>query len=262
MSGAGKKMVRVAGAVTQWLLVAILVLRLEPGLAKSYVFCTQQLPPFSWVRDGEVVGIAPQILRTLANRLGWSYQIELLPWKRAQLRARDGTCDLIFPLLKKPEREAWLLYAADPFMQLEQTFYVLADSTLSFDGDLQAFVGDPATKFGVEPEHAYSPDFDRLWHAGGSAKFVEATSLDAAVKMLLARRFDVFVKSRIIADYQFKRMGVADKVRALNPPFYSAPFYFAFSRAGKLVDQAGRFDDALRDLQRTGRIAAIAAQYR
>lgn len=70
------------------------------------IITTESSPPSAMMGDGKVIGFATEKIRVVMQRAGIDYTIEILPWKRAYLLARNqpGTC--VYSTTRVPEREA------------------------------------------------------------------------------------------------------------------------------------------------------------
>lgn len=73
----------------------------EPQLT----FYTEHLPPYSYVQDGEVIGINVELVETLCQRLELSCSISLLPWRRAFSLAQQQPMSGVFSTSRTAARE-------------------------------------------------------------------------------------------------------------------------------------------------------------
>lgn len=107
--------------------LALLLVLLSPAtlatLARELLACGHpSYPPVSWHSRGELVGLAPQVVRQLIGELG--YEVRLLAlgnWKRCLLEVRQGRVDIVVAAYRTREREAWMAFSdealvADPIL--------------------------------------------------------------------------------------------------------------------------------------------------
>ncbi len=104
--------------------LALLLALLTPAaLARELLACGHpSYPPVSWHSQGELVGLAPQVVRQLFGELG--HEVRLLAlgnWKRCLLEARQGRVDIVVAAYRTGEREAWMGFSdaalvADPIL--------------------------------------------------------------------------------------------------------------------------------------------------
>lgn len=67
---------------------------------------TEHYPPFNYLDDNqEVVGQATKNVRLVLDRAKIDYEIMLVPWNRAYVRARQQTNTLIYTVTRTPVRE-------------------------------------------------------------------------------------------------------------------------------------------------------------
>lgn len=64
----------------------------------------QVFPPFAEVSDGDSVGLAVDILRAVAARVGFEAEFVPVPFEQVQRTLADGRAEAIFPLTITPER--------------------------------------------------------------------------------------------------------------------------------------------------------------
>jgi ABC-type amino acid transport substrate-binding protein len=79
------------------------------------------LPPFAWQEGAENHGLACDLVKAMAHKLGRSGDIDFYPWARAVKMASDKPNYGIFPLARTPDREAgfvWLI----PLIKVDYVF--------------------------------------------------------------------------------------------------------------------------------------------
>ena len=67
---------------------------------------TESSPPSAMMGEGQVIGFATEKIRLIMQRVGISYQIEIMPWKRAYLLAQTRPDTCVYSTTRVPEREA------------------------------------------------------------------------------------------------------------------------------------------------------------
>lgn len=90
--------------------VLVLLLSASTSLhAEQLRFVTEDFPPFSYSAGGDskqAAGPLVEIVAATCAQIGYDCPIELLPWRRALLRAETGAADGIFTVIHSPERAA------------------------------------------------------------------------------------------------------------------------------------------------------------
>lgn len=113
-------MIGVARGAALGLLLALLA---PLALARELLACGHpSYPPVSWHSQGELVGLAPQVVQQVFGELG--HEVRLLAlgnWKRCLLEARYGRVDIVVAAYRTHERESWLGFSetalvADPIL--------------------------------------------------------------------------------------------------------------------------------------------------
>ena len=83
--------------------------------------CMVLWPPFITKAGDEIKGPDTDILKLIAERKGYTVQIQEIPWKRCLEMAEKGEVDIVYSASKNSDREAFLYY---PKTQLHTTRYV------------------------------------------------------------------------------------------------------------------------------------------
>ena len=145
-------------------------------------------PPFVDEVAGELFGEHIDIARLLAKSINIKPVFVRCPFARCLTMVKRGQADMIFGLLKIPEREKDLIFLHPPYMvqHYPLRFYTLADKHISIDGfdDLKPL------SVGVLRGASYFDLFDK----DDSIKKVELTSRPQLVQMLLRGRIDTFLE--------------------------------------------------------------------
>jgi polar amino acid transport system substrate-binding protein len=103
-------------------LVSLLML---PALAEADSTCKALVitghpayPPVAWASQGKIVGAAPDLVSSIAQRQGIKKVTskDFGSWEKAQAAARSGDADVIFGIYKNEERATYLNYLDPPFM--------------------------------------------------------------------------------------------------------------------------------------------------
>jgi polar amino acid transport system substrate-binding protein len=77
-----------------------------PPHAPHLMITTETSAPSSMLADGRVVGMATDKIRMVLDRAGVTYEITLLPWKRAYTAALRQPDTCVYSTNRTPEREA------------------------------------------------------------------------------------------------------------------------------------------------------------
>lgn len=76
-----------------------------PLAADSITVVTEEMPPFNYTEDGQVTGMATEVVREALDRSGLSATFVVYPWKRAYQTALRRPNVLIYSIGRNPDRE-------------------------------------------------------------------------------------------------------------------------------------------------------------
>ncbi|MFO6425205.1 substrate-binding periplasmic protein [Motilimonas sp. KMU-193] len=85
---------------------------------------TEEYAPYNYTQQGEVKGLASQIVQATLQRAGFSYQIKVLPWSRAYHLAKSNPNTLIYSISRTLHREPYF-YWIGPIATIESHFFSL-----------------------------------------------------------------------------------------------------------------------------------------
>lgn len=255
---------RLVRTVALRLLAGLLALGVWPGpparaQGPRWVACSLPLAPHTMPdAAGQATGYASEVLSAVSRQLGWDLEVRYMPWLRVVNEARQGRCDLVYTVLRRADYEEFLMFPREPVQQRDNVLLVRSDSGIRFDGDLESFMRKHT--IGLYQDKAVDERFERLRREPWARIDV---SVDAAQNMnkLLHRRFDAIIENEMTALHELRQLGRLQEVSVLKPPLNTVPAYIAFARAGRLVPQIGRFDEALAQYRKTPEYAALKHRY-
>lgn len=112
------------------LAAALLCLLLaSPVSAEPLQLYTEEYPPVSFSENGEVDGMATEVVRELLRRLGEQASIQSLPWARSLQIVRRTPNTALYTTIRNPMREAQFKWVG-PLVVSEDNFYALRGSGL------------------------------------------------------------------------------------------------------------------------------------
>ncbi|WP_319243463.1 transporter substrate-binding domain-containing protein [uncultured Propionivibrio sp.] len=223
------------------------------------VVTDENLPPFSFVRDGKVVGVDVDMLRRAAAKAGASVRIEALPWKRVLHLLENGGTPWAMPLFRTPEREVVSSFIA-PLHFSTMGVFVRRGGEFPFTSldDLNG------KRLGYNRGYALPPDLSEAVRQG-RLQLEEVASTAQNVEKLLAGRIDCFVAN--VENVDFTLVGMASRQDVVLLPkrlWERRPAYLVIARAAEGKETAGTvasLRQALESLHRDGSYARILAQY-
>jgi polar amino acid transport system substrate-binding protein len=200
-----------------------------------------EYPPYVYIEEGEVSGLATDLVRQVFAQMNKEVIIEVLPWARALKLMQEGGADGIYPLFKKAGREGYLAYGAMPLFIERVHLYSRLDSPIIFNGNFNKLVG---RSLAVTRAFSYGERFDRQVHE--LFENLTVVNDEVAKFMLLERgRVDLVVSNQASADYYIEKLGLIEKVKSLGVEVDRKPSFIAFSKKSSKVDLLKEFDRLL-----------------
>lgn len=165
---------------------------------------TEHWPPFSYLNEeGEVDGIATDIVREVMSRLEYDYHIEVLSWERAYQKAKNEANVLLYTIYELENRIddfQWIC----PFLRTGGSeVYALSASAINEIKDIQELkqyrVGVFASGWSYEYLHAFG------FEVGEHLDIVRDEL--ANIRKLFAGRVDVIVQEPDIIGVRLQKVG-------------------------------------------------------
>lgn len=211
--------------------------------------------------DGQVTGIDIDFLREAADRMGIDLEFQGMPFNRGLAKMEAGDADLMTGLLKRPDREAYMLFISPPYKtSSNKAFYTLAgkeNSIRSYE-DLQTLTIGYHTR-----KAKYFPRFDnddsiKKFYTGAEGE----KNIQRLFELLDMKRVDAFIHTESVIDYYLNANGLTDKYKKA-PYVYSTPIdvYMAISKKSKFASYHDAFNKQIAALLREGVLEKIKRDY-
>lgn len=219
------------------------------AFAEPLKIVTLSYPPYEYMEDGEVKGVATRVVREVFQRMDVEIEIELMAWADALDAVRVGEADAIYTAFRTPEREEYLVYPNTELVGQMTSLFVREGSAIDYNGDLV-----PLAKytFGVVEQVSYGSFFDAAVEHGIIDKLIVSRNGEQSVRRFLAGESDILVSNWLEAWTILAEMGRKDGVRALSPPLQNVPSYLAFSKKSEHLDLVRSFETALSEIRIDG----------
>lgn len=253
-------------AIFPVLLAAIILAAFPIQLAAANLHAsTSSVPPYVYQDEGELSGLAIEIIRELERRLDLPpIDIHIQPWKRALGDAEDGRSNFVFMSGPDSEREKWGDYMSTPIIVERYKLYRLKTKAISLASDYQQA---NAYRIGTERGCLYGHGI--LRRAIDQKFFSNTISSDteANLKMLLSGRVDVIAGDERRVLWNLKKMGVEDKVVAngfsdnAEELVLEWPTYIVFSKKRNQQALKARFEKALLEFKQSQSYLELLEKY-
>ncbi len=169
--------------------------------ATALQLMTEELPPYSFKSNNRVDGLSIEIITELFKRAGVSFDIRLVPLRRALATVEAEADSCVFPLERSQEREARFAWVS-PLLITQSAFYSSTGRDLRVRSLADARDLSVGT-YGGSALHEYLVTFNY------SALQIAREELLNARK-LQAGRIDLWATDTISGEYFARRAGIAD----------------------------------------------------
>lgn len=215
-------------------------------------FISEEYQPMNYTENGQLTGLAPELLKIICNDLKIPFEVEMLPWTDGMMALKEDPHAVLFSTILNSERKNQFKWAG-PFASLDWNFYSSSGNGLTISSFESArSVG----KIGVLQDYSIT---QYLVSEGFTNLEYCVDNVDAFDK-LLRNEIDLFPSDRITAEAALAQLG--NSIYDITPQLVilTELVYFAFNKdiPDKVVaDFQTRIDEA----KRNGSLDALYQQY-
>lgn len=184
---------------------AMLLFSAGNAAAADFVLTTEEYPPFNMTYQGEVTGIATDLVRAVFAKAGVAYKIEMLPWNRAISMAQSDKNTCVYSTTETEERKdkfAWV----GPLVENNWVLFGRADSPLV----LTRLEDARGKTIG-----GYSGDAISLYLEKEGYKIDAASRDDLNLPKLLNGRIDLWATGSELGVFLAQQQGAAGAIKPL-----------------------------------------------
>ena len=238
-------------------LAIVLALQLPLAWCETLVlFGSENYAPISALVDGKPRGVFPELLARLEAETGDHYDLQLLPWNRAQALALKGEGG-IANISWNSDRAALFDFSV-PLYEGEVVLVVLKGKEFRFDklSDLKGkTIGAGAgSSFGDEVDQAIAQGLIAVDRDPGQTSRMHKL-LAGRVDAILVGTGRLGVRYMINSEPELKDL--ADRFMTLPHPVTADPLYVVFPKAMKKKDALERLNKAYLKLRKAGALTDI-----
>lgn len=212
-------------------------------------------PPVSWTTQGQLHGLAPEVVRQLFGELGYTVRIEALGnWKRCLLEVQEGRIDIVTAAYRTGERAAKFAFSGEPLIVDSIVLFVRRDRAFRFAtwDDLEG------KTVGLLLGDSFGERFDRFAEARLTIERVSRSEQN--VRKLVLGRIDFMPIGLGTWRLQERSLGYGDEIVQLPTPLSSENYYIAVRRGSTLAAQMPQIDRRLREMRADGRLQRLEQQ--
>lgn len=156
---------------------------------------TQEFPPYQSKETGTLNGIAVDVVTCTLQRMGQRFEIELLPWARAQKLVEDGEAHGFFSASRSAARDAYARMSELVAPQVWQWYMPKGSTT------------DPAAKATLKVGTMMGSAMQTWLEENGYNVALKGRSVELLIKNLEARRIDVFLANELAFEKEAADLG-------------------------------------------------------
>lgn len=244
-------------ALVNFVFLVCLLFAPVQGHAGRLVVVTEHNPPFNFIQDGKVTGIASDLFVEMAEEAGLPVthdDIQLWPWARGYAEIQHKSDVILFSTGRIEMREGMFQWIGP--------LYSLDCSIISRKG-AHVRINDLTTdvcKYSIGTIRESAPEQVLIAKGVPTANMQRVHDLDINVKKLVEGRIDGVLFNEAAVMYTIKKMGLDTAEYEVNYVLFSVPLYYA---ASKDMDPAvvGKLQAAFDKLKDEGRLRAIIQEY-
>ncbi len=204
-------------------------------------------PPYDWSTDGKTYQGAVVMLMSQFKISGVQFLPEVLPWRRAQEMARDGSLDLLVNIRDTPEREGWLVFAHNPTFPNPIAVFMRKTDALPSTWTWNDLI---LLRGGIAAGDQFGSPFDEF--LSSHLRVETAPTVVQNFMKLKMKHIDYYVTGLYLGEYWMKTTQQSSYFVTLSPPVSHQDITLAFSKKSPYLDLLPLLDQKLAELQREG----------
>ncbi|MBS7664366.1 transporter substrate-binding domain-containing protein [Pseudomonas lalucatii] len=237
-------------------LLALLLLA-APGLSahgQPLRIVSEAWAPYVYEERGQLRGLDYEATAIVLQRLGIDAEWQLMPWKRCLAALQQGQADAILDVFQTAERQAGMLFPAEPLSEVEFVLFHARARPHPFRrlADLHGL------KVGVSAGYWYA---NRAFRE--STAFTREPAPDHAANFgkLLRNRVDLVINDHRAGHYLLSRMNLSEAIGHSPRVVSRDRLYLGLRRDAELEKLAVRFAEALRRFKGEPAYTALLERY-
>ncbi len=212
---------------------------------------SEDLKPWSYVKDGKIEGVYPAIISELAKELNIKAEFKSYPIKRCEVLMEQGEADLMIGIKDTQQRKKYIEFLKTPYrLSSAKVFYTRTGDK----GKLKRFKDLYNLTVGVELGTKYFPEFDN------DHKIVKeyVSNEEQNFYKLIARRIDVLIIPEDRGEFLISTLNMRDKIEKASYRFSDgSPRYIGISKKSPFIKDIKKFDAAMKKLAGNGTLEKL-----
>ncbi|MGY5450685.1 substrate-binding periplasmic protein [Agarivorans sp. MS3-6] len=238
-------------------LIGIFLSATSNAQESSHGMTIDSWPPYMFFEDGQLSGIATDIVEATFKKAGLELDIDVYPWARAYQIALNQEGTLIYMLYRTAERESLFKWVGPIVAAQPMYFYKLKNRP---EIDINALEDAKRYTVGVVRDVANHKFLLKQGFEDGK-NIAAVTSPQQNLKKLLAGRIDLLISSELTLIMQMKELGLSmSQLESSFTPIETQAGYIGLNL--QTSDQkVQQLQHALEALQEDGTVANINNKY-
>lgn len=175
-----------------------------PVYAADFLITTEEYPPYNMTYNGEITGIATDLVKAMFDKAGVAYKIDMLPWNRAIHLAQTQKNVCVYSTTETEERKPLFAWVG-PLAENNWVLFGRADA-----GAVSALEEVRGKTIG-----GYSGDALSLFLEKEGYKIEAAPRDDLNVPKLINGRLDYWATGSELGPYLAQQQGAAGAIKPL-----------------------------------------------
>lgn len=229
----------------------------ETAAERPLVLAFNRILPWTTENDGVYGGAYTEVMRELARRSGMTLQIKPCPLRRCLFMLEQGDADVMIGVRDTPRRSAYLQFLQTPYREhsADRVFYVRKGGNIVINEYADLAPLRIGVKFGAE--HVRRIEHDCNLHKEA------VKDMEANFQKLALGRIDAVLIPEDQGEAVVAELHMEDQVEkaAYRMVDDGPPRAVAVSRKSVSPERLSALESAMRDMQKSGAIAAIYKRY-
>lgn len=206
---------------------------------------------YEW-KGNVLLGVDADIVRAVAQRLGYMVEFKAMPWKRVLYMANYREIDGVLDLAPTKKRQRSLHFVWTPITTEGTAFWVKKGNKFDFDGTFTSEM-----KVGL----MFGADWSDRFAKQGVPTVKRFSTYSAALDNLIVGNIDMFGNYIAATRYTAAKHGVLDKIEMLDLKYEGLPYYLALSHKKGHEELAKRFSAELKKFFRSPAYQELLDKY-
>jgi len=220
---------------------------------EKIIVVTEEWPPYVYQEDNVKKGFDYEIMISVFEKMGYTVDFNLYPWKRCISMMQNKQADAILDISSNEERKKFMYFPDEKISDSSSVLFCLKGKKYTFNKleDLKGLT--IGTLLGYE----YSKEINEA----NFFKKEEVNNLEQNFTKLEKGRIDLFISNKNVALFEAKKLGFLEKIDYLPKEISGGDNFIAFSMKPSNEKMVKIFSDTLKEFKKTKEYKEILKKY-